>query len=137
MYRLSMSKSSYSRQLKSYSSPHVHFDHVNIDIFGPLPPLSSQRYLLSMVDWFVRWPEPVPMLDAILNTCAGTFLAYWVTRSVVLSLGIPSDITTDKRSQFTSKIWEICNQHLGVRLHCATAYHPQANELVERFHTRL
>ena len=37
-------------------------------------------------------------------------------------------------SQFTSALWAEIAQRLGVELHRTTAYHPQANGLVERFH---
>ena len=36
--------------------------------------------------------------------------------------------------QFTSQLWFSIHQLLGIRLHHATAYHPKANGLVERFH---
>ena len=134
MYRLSIGKSSHSRQgtIGKLSAPHARFDHVNVDIVCLLPPSLGLRYLLTVVDQFTRWPEAVPVSDATGNTCAGTFLANWVAR-----FGIPSEITTDQSPQFTAKFWEICNQHLGVRLYFIIAYHTQANRLVERFHKHL
>ena len=50
---------------------------------------------------------------------------------------MPQDISTDRGPQFTSDLWEAFNQLLGIRIHRTTAYHPQANGLVERFHYRL
>ena len=48
----------------------MHAFNTNIDIIGPLPPSQGNRYLLTMVDRFSRWPEVVPMKDAITNSCA-------------------------------------------------------------------
>jgi transposase InsO family protein len=46
-------------------------------------------------------------------------------------------ITLDRGSQFTSALWEsLCNT-LGIKHVQTTAYHPQANRLVEWFHRRL
>ena len=40
-------------------------------------------------------------------------------------------------SQFTSHLWVSISQLLGTELHHTTAYHPQSNGLVERFHCHL
>ena len=56
----------------------------------------------------------------------------WISR-----FGIPIDITSDRGPQFTSALWSTISQQLGVQLHRTTAYHPQANVMVERFHRTL
>lgn len=60
---------------------------------------------------------------------ARAFIATWVCR-----FGTPSDISSDRGSQFTSELWNAVAGGLGVKLHRTTAYHPQANGLCERFH---
>jgi hypothetical protein len=46
-------------------------------------------------------------------------------------------ITLDRGSQFTSALWDsLCNT-LGIKHVQTTAYHPQSNGLVERFHRQL
>ena len=47
------------------------------------------------------------------------------------------DITSESRPQFTSELWSAVAQLLGNHIHRTTAYHPQANGLVERFHRHL
>jgi transposase InsO family protein len=46
-------------------------------------------------------------------------------------------VTSDRGSQFTSKLWTAIAKLLGTKLHHTTAYHPQSNGLVERFHRHL
>ena len=46
-------------------------------------------------------------------------------------------ITSDRGSQFVSKLWRHFSTLLGIDLHPTTAYHPQANGLVERLHRDL
>ena len=59
-------------------------------------------------------------------------MSTWVAR-----FGVPSLITSDRGAQFTSQLWAEMSELLGVKLSVTTAYHPQANGLVERFHRRL
>ena len=47
------------------------------------------------------------------------------------------DISSDRGSQFTSLLWTSIAQLLGTQLHHTTAYHPESNGLVERFHCHL
>ena len=51
--------------------------------------------------------------------------------------GTPATITTDSRAQFESRPWDtLCNQ-LGITRNRTTSYHPQSNDMVERFHRQL
>ena len=56
-------------------------------------------------------------------------MAGWVAR-----FGAPASITTDRGVQFTSAIWAVLCQRLGIRHITTTAYHPQSNGVVESFH---
>ena len=41
-----------------FTEPTERFDHVHIDIVGPLPYTNGFRYLLTCVDRFTRWRKP-------------------------------------------------------------------------------
>ena len=56
----------------------------------------------------------------------------WISR-----FSIPEDISSDRGSQFTSALWTEIAKHLGVKVHRTTAFHPQANGMVERFNRSL
>ncbi len=46
-------------------------------------------------------------------------------------------ITSDQGAQFTSEVWASLCQRLGIKHLLTSAYHPQSNGLVERFHRQL
>ncbi|XP_056136929.1 uncharacterized protein LOC130113368 isoform X1 [Lampris incognitus] len=52
----------------------------------------------------------------------------------VARFGTPSDISSDRGSRFASEFWNAVAESIGVKCHCTTAYHPQANGVCEWFH---
>ena len=115
--------------LVRFSVPERRFDHVNVDLVGPLPPSHGFTYLFTTFDRTARWPEAVPLSSTTAPDLARAFIAVWVSR-----YGTPADLSSDCGPQFTSELWAAVAENLGVKLHHTTAYHPQANGLVERFH---
>jgi len=89
-------------------------------------------HLLTVIDRFSRWLEAFPVAETSTLTLARVLLHGWITR-----FRTPSVITSDRGSQFVSELWRHFSTLLGTELHPTTAYHPQANGLVERFHQDL
>jgi hypothetical protein len=50
---------------------------------------------------------------------------------------VPEDFTSDRGPQFSSEVLAALCWRLGIKHHMTTAYHPQANGLVELFHCQL
>ncbi len=113
-------------------APTARFRSIHIDLVGPLPVSQGMSYLLTIIDRFTRWPEVIPLPDAQTVTCASALLHHWIAR-----FGVPENITSDRGAQFTSTLWSEFNKLLGITVHHTTAYHPQANGMVERLHRQL
>jgi len=118
--------------LEKFEEPVRRFSHIHIDLVGPLPQSRGCTHLLTVVDRSTRWPEAIPLAETSASTCARALLSQWIAR-----FGVPSQITSDRGSQFASQVWEQLCTLLGMRRIMTTAYHPQANGLVERFHRSL
>lgn len=112
--------------------PKGRFEHVHIDIVGPLPISNGYRYILTIIDRTTRWPEAYPLKDITTKLVSSTFLKEYVSR-----FGIPLRITSEQGTQFTSSGFKELSAFLGIDNIVTTAYHPQSNGLIERFHRQL
>jgi hypothetical protein len=96
---------------KSKISTHVHlapaairvpqrrFEHIHVDLVGPLPASSGYSYLFTVVDQTTCWPEAVPLRGISAAECADALFAGWIQR-----FGVPAYITSDRGAQFTSSL---------------------------------
>ena len=94
-----------------------------------LPFSSGFTYLLTIIDCNTRWPETIPLRGITTPECVHALNTGWIAR-----FGVLGDISSNSGSQFTSSLWSEIAARLGVKLHHTSAYHPQANGMVERFH---
>uniref|UniRef100_A0ABD2W5A2 RNA-directed DNA polymerase n=1 Tax=Trichogramma kaykai TaxID=54128 RepID=A0ABD2W5A2_9HYME len=115
-----------------FDTPDARFDHVHIDIVGPLPSCGGYRYLLTMMDRYTGWPEAVPLLDTKAVTVTRAFYRCRVAR-----FGAPLILTSDQGGQFEGGVFLELLQVCGVRRCCTTAYHPSGNGLMKRWHRSL
>jgi transposase InsO family protein len=119
--------------LQKFPVPSKRFSHVHVDLVGPL--LSSEDghvYLLTIIDRSTRWVEAIPLKNMEATTCAEHFVSGWVSR-----FGVPATVTTDRGTQFTSSTWAALCSQLGMEHILTTAFHPQANGMVERVHRQI
>jgi cleavage and polyadenylation specificity factor subunit 1 len=108
------------------------FEHVHLDLVGPLPPSEGYTYLLTCIDRFSRWTEAIPITDISAETVAKAFFHHWISR-----FGVPTTISTDQGRQFESYLFTNLNKILGIRRIRTSPYHPCANGMIERFHRSL
>lgn len=115
-----------------FAVPDTRFSHVHIDIVGPMPESRGYRYLLTMIDRFTRWPEVAPLKEVTAEEVTNAFYSTWISR-----FGAPVQITTDQGPQFESLLFKSLAHLVGSHKIRTTAYHPEANGLLERWHRSL
>ena len=129
-------KSKVHRHVKSPTGqielPSCRFDHIHLDLVGPLPPSENNVYILTMVDRFTRWPEAYPLPNSTAETVAQALLVNYISR-----FGVPLRITTDQGTQFLSNLLKELTKLLGSHQINTTSYNPKANGMVERYHRQL
>ncbi len=72
------------------------------------PTINSCVCLLTCIDRFTRWPEAIPIQDAIADTVVQAFIQTWITY-----FGVSSSVTTDRGRQFVSQLRKTLSQLLG------------------------
>jgi hypothetical protein len=85
--------------------------------------------------YIIYWRGPCFFPVILIVTaadCARALFTGWVSQ-----FGVPATITSDRGAQFTSALWAGLCSLLNIQHLPTTAYHPQSNGLVERFHRQL
>jgi len=133
---LSCQKSKITRHVKNppnlFEPVSKRFHVIHIDIVGPLPVSQGFRYCLSIIDRFTRWPEAIPLSNCTAETCAEAICREWIAR-----FGVPRSIITDQGRQFESDLFRELAKIMGFKRNRTTAYHPQSNGFIERWHRTL
>lgn len=123
----------YNRALiGNFKQPSRRFQHIHIDLIGPLPPSRGFKYCLTCIDRFTRWPEAISVTSITAETIAKHLFEQWIAK-----YGVPERITTDQGRQFESDLFRRLTQLTGGQHWRTTAYHPEANGMIERFHRQL
>ncbi len=112
--------------------PQRRFAHIHINLVGPLTISLGHSHILTIIDRTSRWMEAIPLTNTATTDVAAALFSGWISR-----FGVQDTITSDRGLQFTSKIWNSLCLLLQIKHRPSTAYHPQANGMVERLHRRL
>ena len=108
------------------------FDHIIIDIVGPLPKSSSgAEYLLTIMDRFSRFPEAIP-IRSIKAPNIIKHLMHFFSR-----FGLPKTIQSNQGSNFMSHCFKNQLKEWGIKHIVASPYHAQSQGALERFHQTL
>ncbi|MCP5046211.1 MAG: DDE-type integrase/transposase/recombinase, partial [bacterium] len=109
------------------------WESVHIDVVGPLPTTpEGYRYLLTIQDRYSKFAAAEPMHYADALTVATTLANAWIFRYAT-----PERLISDRGNCFISAIMAVLHKIFGIKKVLTTAYHPQGNGSIERFHRTL
>jgi hypothetical protein len=105
--------------------------HVGMDLIKMPVSKSGKNYILTVVDYFSKWPEAVPLPDKSSETVASALL------KIFLRMGFPTVFSSDQGREFVNATMDALKNRTGAVHKISSAYHPQTNGLTERFNRTL
>ena len=103
------------------------FDRLNIDFKGPLPSNTTNKYFLTVVDEYSRFPFAFPTADTSAKSVIKCLT------SIFCLFTMPNYVHSDRGTGFVSKELKDWLRDKGVAISHSTPYNPQGNGQVERF----
>lgn len=97
------------------------FERLIIDCVGPLPKSKSARQLV----------EAIPLRSLKAKVVVKELMKFCTT------FGLPKVIQTDQGTNFISKVFALVLEVLAVKHQSSSAYHPESQGALERFHQTL
>jgi hypothetical protein len=108
------------------------FSRIMIDCVGPLPKTKNgNQYLLTIMCVSTRFPEAVPLKNIKAKTIVQALTKFFTL------FGLPKSIQSDQGSNFMSGLFQQVMHELGIKQFKSSAYHPESQGALERFHQTL
>ena len=108
------------------------FSRIIIDCVGPLPKTKSgNEYLLSTMCASTRFPEAIPLRNIKRKTIVEDLVKFFTF------VGLPKSVQSDQGSNFMSGIFQQVMHELGIKQYRSSAYHPESQGALGRFHQTL
>ena len=108
------------------------FSRIIVDCVGPLPKTrSGNQYLLTIMCASTRFPEAKPLRNIRAKTIVKALTKFFTL------VGLPSSIQSDQGSNFMSGVFQQVMHELGITQYKSSAYHPQSQGALERWHQTL
>ena len=117
------------KPIPSFEEP---FSRVIIDCVGPLPKSKSgNRFLLTIMCAATRFPEAIPLRKITAQAVVKALIKFFTL------VGLPKVIQSDQGSNFMSNLFQQVMHELGIKQVKSSAYHPESQGALERFHQTL
>ena len=103
------------------------FKRVSVDLVCLISPPSEEghKYILTLVDYAIRYPEAVALKNIEAETVAEALVGIYCRD------GVPEEMLTEMATQFVSKCMKEVSRLLSKKKLTTTPYNPQCNGLVE------
>ena len=106
--------------MKSIPIPQKIFSQIGIDLVTRVES-QGYKYILTICDFFTKWPELIPIRDKKATTIAKELYVLY-TR-----YGCPDVIISDCRTEFYNAISEAIFTYICIEHRVSAPYHPQTN----------
>ena len=104
------------------------FERIATDIMGPFTTTDrGNTWLMVIGDYFSKFAVSVPLLNMTAETVSQALVDNWICY-----FGVPSEIHTDKGSNFESLVFREMCKLLGIDKTRTTTMRPQSDGFVER-----
>ena len=108
------------------------FSRIIIDCVGPLPKTKSgNQYLLTIMGAATGFPESIPLRNIKSPTIVRALIKFFTL------FGLPQSVQSDQGSKFMSGLFQQVMHELGITQYKSSAYHPESQGALERFHQTL
>lgn len=115
--------------LQPLEIPFRPWDCISMDFIVALPESEGYDKIWVIVDRLTKMAHFIPLSSG--HQSPVTELAKVFAKDVWRLHGLPSEILSDRDSQFTSSFWNELMTHLGVKLKLSTAFRPQTDGQTE------
>ena len=106
-------------------------EKLSIDFKGPLPSVSKNKYLLTIIDEYSRFPFAFPCADMTATSVIKCLV------QVFSIFGLPQYIHSDRGPQFMSQELKAFLHDKGIATSRSTPYNPRGNGQVERLNSTI
>jgi len=104
------------------------WESINMDFIEQLPESSSNTSILVIVERLTRQAVFIPCHGKLTSEeLARVFLTH-----VFAKHGAPTNVSTDRGSEFVSHFFHTLGDLLGIKMHHTSGHHPEANGQAER-----
>ncbi|XP_076061649.1 uncharacterized protein LOC143037398 [Oratosquilla oratoria] len=108
------------------------FSRVVVDCVGPLPKTKSgKQFLITIMCQATRYAEAIPLSNIKARTITKALMSYFS------KMGMPREVQSDRGTNFLSGIFKGALEGFNIKHIIASAYHPQSQGSLERFHGTL
>ena len=105
------------------------FSKIIVDCVGPLP--RTKMLIHTILCSILRFQVALPLRDVSAEKITGALINFFTQSE------LPKEIQMDQGSNFKSRIFRQALKNLGITSIQVSAYHPQSQGALERFHSTL
>ena len=119
--------------IKAIARPETAFEHIHIDVIGPIEPSSSKghKYVLCIIDVHSRWAECFPLKTLTAKETCDRLM------EMFMHVWLPITLVSDNATNMVSGLNQELYKRLGIELRVTTPFHPSGNGIIERFNATI